>query len=166
MRIHLPDPQVKIIRYFWQMKILMVCLGNICRSPMAEGILKQLTTDTHPGWTIDSAGTGAWHVGERPDRRAIETCDRNGVNIRDQRARQIRSHDIDEYDLILAMDRSNLEDIHQIAGRSRQTDKIKLITTFGATGYADVPDPYYDGSFDEVFALLDTLCREIIHTLA
>lgn len=146
------------------MKILMVCLGNICRSPMAEGILTQLAKAENLDWRIDSAGTGSWHVGERPDNRAISVCRQNNLDITGQRARQIRLRDLDDFDLILTMDETNYDHVLRMARTPDQRLKIKTITSYASTGYADVPDPYYDGSFDEVYTLLDILCRHVVET--
>ena len=143
------------------MKILMVCLGNICRSPMAEGILSRLAEEEGLNWVVDSAGTGSWHIGEPPDRRAINTCALKGLDISGQRARQVRSRDLDEFDLILAMDRSNLRDLIQMARSTDRSNKIVAITSFG-NDHAEVPDPYYDGRFEEVYEILTPLCRQVI----
>jgi protein-tyrosine phosphatase len=147
------------------MKILMVCLGNICRSPMAEGVMLSLIQEQEMDWEVDSAGTGSWHIGELPDRRAIATCKRHGIDITSQRARQIRSDDIDAFDLILTMDRANHIDVLQLARSEAHQRKIKLIMQYGASEETDVPDPYYDGSFDQVYTLLQTACAEVMRSL-
>jgi len=143
----------------------MVCLGNICRSPMAEGIMSDLVDKRALDWHIDSAGTGSWHVGESPDRRAIATCDKYGIDIRNQRARQIKVMDLDEFDVILTMDRSNYADVMRLAGSANQRQKIQLITSFSDLGYPDVPDPYFDGSFEQVFTLLQTVCNDVLEDI-
>lgn len=140
----------------------MVCLGNICRSPMAEGILQGLAKAHDLDWEVDSAGTGTWHIGEHPDRRAIATCDRNGLDIRHQRARHFQRADFNDFDLILTMDRSNYQDVIRMAGTQDHINKVQLMTAFGNSGYVDVPDPYFDGSFDTVFILLQYLCNALI----
>ena len=147
------------------MKILMVCLGNICRSPMAEGIMSELVRMKDLDWHIDSAGTGSWHEGESPDRRAIATCDKFGIDIRHQRARQIQLRDLDDFDLILTMDRTNYSDVMRLADSPTQEEKIQLITAFGDSGYEDVPDPYFDGSFERVYTLLRTICGQVLEDI-
>jgi protein-tyrosine phosphatase len=147
---------------FASMKILMVCLGNICRSPMAEGILRDKSLKAGLSWEIDSAGTGSWHVGEPPDRRAIEICDARGIDIRDQRARQISSEDLNDYDLILTMDESNHHEVLQMARSDTQRKKISQILTYAGMGKGIIPDPYFDGRFDRVFDLLNDVCNHII----
>lgn len=142
----------------------MVCLGNICRSPLAEGILRQKIAENGLDWQIDSAGTGSWHVGEQPDRRAIETARQNGVDISGQRARQFQPRDLDDFDLIFTMDSNNYQAITRLA-KPGQRDKVKLIMNMS---YPDqnraVPDPYYNGSFQEVFDMLEEACSAIVET--
>lgn len=145
------------------MKILMVCLGNICRSPMAEGIMKNIIDERGLNWKVDSAGTGSWHTGEMPDARARSMASQRGIDISGQRARQVTSGDFDDYDLILAMDRSNLHDLQSLARDNRASEKVRAITDFAPDcGYSGVPDPYYDGSFEEVFGLLEKVCRAAV----
>ncbi len=146
------------------MKILMVCLGNICRSPLAEGILKAKVREHGLDWEVDSAGTGSWHVGELPDPRSIATARKHGIDITDQRARQLRPEDLDEYDLILAMDRSNLRDILRLARNDEQRRKVRLIMEFADPDNAqDVPDPYWDDDgFEQVFQMLERAAEGII----
>lgn len=147
------------------MKILMVCLGNICRSPLAEGILQQEADARGLGWQVDSAGTGSWHIGDAPDSRSIEVAHRNGVDISKQRARQLQAKDLDDFDLILAMDAQNYQDISRIATTAEQREKIKLITSFAYPNKNKaVPDPYYGKmkNFEEVFDLLQFSCEKLI----
>ena len=139
------------------MKILMVCLGNICRSPLAEGILRNKVKNNDLAWEVDSAGTGAWHIGERPDRRSVLVAEKNNIDISNQRARQIKRSDLDHYDLILTMDEGNFRDVLRLAETEEQRRKIKMILNFV---YPDanhsVPDPYWnDDGFDQVFRMLD-----------
>ena len=142
----------------------MVCLGNICRSPLAEGILKNKIKEHGLSWSVDSAGTGAWHVGERPDRRSIAVARKNGIDITDQRARQFQPADLDGFDLILAMDSSNFRDISRLAISKEQEDKVELIMNFRTPGMNEnVPDPYYsDNGFENVFQMLDEACDHIL----
>lgn len=147
------------------MRILMVCLGNICRSPLAEGILKHKARQHNLNWWIDSAGTSAWHVGELPDPRTIEVARRFGIDITDQRARQISLNDFEQFDLIFAMDRQNLRDLREMAPSLQQKQKIRLLLDVLYPGQErEVPDPYYGGieGFVEVFRLIERACDQII----
>ena len=145
------------------MKILMVCLGNICRSPLAQGIMEAKASKQGLEWYIDSAGTSAWHIGEAPDHRSISIANTNGVSIAHQQARQVLSEDIDAFDLILAMDQNNYNNLRQLFNGKFTEDKIKLIMNFVYPGKnMPVPDPYYDGSFERVYRLLDLACENII----
>ena len=143
------------------MKILMVCLGNICRSPLAEGILQSKVGEKH---VIESAGTGDWHVGEQPDRRAIATAKKYGVDISDQRAMHFNALFFDEFDLIFAMDKQNSIDLQNLARTEEERQKIKLILKEGLDRAHNVPDPYYenDEAFEEVYHLLDEATDGII----
>lgn len=134
--------------------ILFVCLGNICRSPLAEGAAHAFAHSS--GWNghIDSAGTGAWHIGNPPDPRSIAIAADNGVDIRQQKARQVKSDDLHNFDLICAMDNANLRDLQQLNQRAGQTEsraRLALLMDF-APGHegSDIPDPYYGG--DDGFA--------------
>lgn len=142
----------------------MVCLGNICRSPLAEGILKKKVAENNLGWSVDSAGTGSWHIGELPDRRSISIARSYGIDIMDQRARQFKPADLDHYDLVLAMDSSNYQDISRHANSKEQEGKVKLIMNYLTPGFNEnVPDPYWDDNgFDKVFKMLDKACEKII----
>ncbi|MGV0927302.1 MULTISPECIES: low molecular weight protein-tyrosine-phosphatase [unclassified Empedobacter] len=143
------------------MKILMVCLGNICRSPLAEGILQSKVGDNH---LVDSAGTGDWHVGEQPDRRSVAVAKKYGVDISDQRAMLFNPIFFDEFDLIFAMDKQNLINLQQLARSEEEQSKIKLILKDGIGQTQNVPDPYYDGedAFEHVYQLLDEATDGII----
>jgi protein-tyrosine phosphatase len=146
------------------MKILMVCLGNICRSPLAEGIMKHKAAERGLDWQVDSAGTGAWHLGERPDSRSIQTARKYGLDITGQRARQINASDLEQFDLILAMDKSNYEDIQRLANSRLQSSKVQLILDYVEPGrQRSVPDPYWDDDgFDQVYQMLDEACERVI----
>ncbi|RMG83480.1 MAG: low molecular weight phosphotyrosine protein phosphatase [Bacteroidetes bacterium] len=146
------------------MKILMVCLGNICRSPLAEGILKHKIKERGLDWTVDSAGTGSWHVGERPDPRSIAMARKKGIDISDQRARKFTAADFDRYDLILAMDSSNYRDILRRAKTEEHRNKVALIMNFASPGRNEnVPDPYWDDNgFEQVFDMLEAACDSLI----
>lgn len=142
----------------------MVCLGNICRSPLAEGILQHKVQEHGLDWKIDSAGTGAWHVGEQPDRRSINIARINGIDITYQRARQFGARDLLEYDLIFAMDQSNLRNILRFAKDAEQEAKVHLIMNVVNPGAnRNVPDPYYDDNgFHQVFEMLEEACDLIV----
>ena len=140
-------------------KILMVCLGNICRSPLAEGILKSKLFGFET--MIDSAGTGAYHINKKPDIRSIAIAKLNGLDITDQRARQFDVVDFDNFDLIYAMDTSNYRDILRLARNEEDKVKVKLILNEVFPGEnLDVPDPYHGGDFGfrNVYNMLDQAC--------
>ncbi len=147
-------------------RVLMVCLGNICRSPMAEGVLKHLAAQEDLEIRVDSAGTANYHVGERPDGRAMDEMLRQGIDISDQRARQFNSSDFDRYDHILVMDASNRHNVLGLARNGADEAKVHLMLDFGneAKGRS-VPDPYYDDGFGRVFELLDHACAAFLRTL-
>ncbi|WP_299523884.1 low molecular weight protein-tyrosine-phosphatase [uncultured Lutibacter sp.] len=143
-------------------KILMVCLGNICRSPLAEGILKSKVFGFKT--TIDSAGTGDYHTGTKPDIRSINIAKINNIDITDQSARQFVIEDFDKFDLIYAMDNSNYENIVRLARNENDKSKVKLILNEVFPGEnLDVPDPYTGGSFGfkNVYMMLDEACEVI-----
>jgi len=143
------------------MKILMVCLGNICRSPLAEGIMQHLVDEQGLGWQIESAGTGGWHVGEGPDRRAVRTARNHGVDISRQVCRQFGSRDFKDFDHIYVMDKFNLSDVLAMAPDEQAATKVKLLL-----GNREVPDPYYDQDmFEPVFELIEMGCKGIIKEL-
>lgn len=145
------------------MKILMVCLGNICRSPLAEGIMKKKISEHGLNWAVDSAGTGSWHVGESPDRRSVEVARKNGVDISVQRARQLRPSDLQDFDLVFAMDSSNFQNIRSMAQSPNEAQKIELIMNMVQPGYNEnIPDPYYHDGFDKVFKMLEQACERIV----
>ena len=140
------------------MKILMVCLGNICRSPLAHGIMEHLVKQEKLDWEIDSAGTGDWHIGEGPDRRSTAVAKNYGIDISGQCCRKISVEDFDVYDRIYVMDRMNLKDVFSLARNEEDKKKIKLLL-----GDDIVPDPYYDDTqFDPVYRMVEKGCRKII----
>lgn len=123
--------------------ILFVCLGNICRSPLADGALRHKVAQSGLGWAVDSAGTGGWHAGDAPDARAIAVAAGHGVDIAGLRARQVRADDFVRFDLILAMDHDNLAGLHAIAPLDHAADvRLALDLVEGHAGQA-VADPYY-----------------------
>ncbi len=140
-------------------KILMVCLGNICRSPLAEGILASKLPKEK--FSVDSAGTGDWHVGKQPDQRSIAVALKNGLDISNQRGRQFTSDDFDTFDYIFVMDNSNYEDVLSLAENEKQKEKVQLILNeLFPDENVDVPDPYsgLQNGFDMVFEMLDETC--------
>ena len=145
------------------MKVLMVCLGNICRSPLAEGILKHKAQKLGLNWQVDSAGTGDWHIGELPDHRSIAIAKKYSIDLTDQRARLFKRPDLDVFDLVLVMDKSNYQDILQFAKTDAQRQKVQLIMNFARPNSNEiVPDPYLDNLFELVFQLLDEACDAVI----
>ncbi len=146
------------------MNILMVCLGNICRSPLAEGIMQWQADAAGLKWHVDSAGTGAWHAGELPDRRSIATAQENGIDISNQRARQFRQQDFEQFDKIFVMDESNLRDVLRLARSEEDRAKVELMLDQTHPGqHRSVPDPYYDDDgFEAVFQMLDEACAAFV----
>ena len=149
--------------------LLMVCLGNICRSPLAQGILHhKLNKLNIDNITVDSAGTGNWHIGSNPDKRSTEIAMKHEIDISNQKARQFSYEDFEKFDHILVMDTSNLQNIRSQAKSKKDVDKIKLILDYS---YPDknesVPDPYFGGidGFEHVYNLLNNACDKIIENL-
>ena len=143
------------------MKILMVCLGNICRSPLAEGILKSKLPEN---FFIDSAGTSAFHNGENPDTRSISTAKNHGIDISQQRSRPLQIWDFDEFDRIYCMDKSNLKNVLAMAETEEQKAKVSLILdVLQDENLTEVPDPYYGDTygFEKVYEMLDRACEII-----
>jgi protein-tyrosine phosphatase len=154
-------------------RLLFVCLGNICRSPSAEGVMRALVSEAglQDQIELDSAGTGGWHIGSAPDERATAAAARRGIALQGQ-ARQVRDRDFDEFDLILAMDSSNLDELMQLAGEQRpRRAKLRLLREFdphsAASGELDVPDPYYgagDG-FERVLDHVQAACSGLLEQI-
>jgi protein-tyrosine phosphatase len=149
--------------------VLFVCMGNICRSPTAEGVFRKLVADAGLADRIasDSAGTHAFHVGSPPDRRAQAAAERRGFVLSDIRARPITADDFERHDYILAMDLDNLENLHEHAGDEHRS-KVKLFLQFtDGDPQSEVPDPYYGGSagFERVLDLVEQASRALLETL-
>ena len=149
-----------------RIRVLFVCLGNICRSPLAEGVFQNLVAvrglERH--YEIDSAGTGAWHVGEKPDARSVAVARRNGVDLT-SRARQVDATDFTAFDYVIAMDGQNLSDLRALAWRHGGEARLHLLREFDPEpGDHQVPDPYYGGpdGFDDVFAMVHRSCAALL----
>jgi protein-tyrosine phosphatase len=154
------------------MRLLFVCLGNICRSPTAEGVMRSLLAQAgmEDSIELDSAGTGGWHVGSPPDERASATAAARGVELRGA-ARQVADADFEDFDLLLAMDAANLRDLRRAAPGEPERAKVRLLREFDPAsaerGELDVPDPYYGGpgGFDEVFDLVTAACAGLLEEI-
>lgn len=147
-------------------KILMVCLGNICRSPLAEGILASKLPKNK--FKVDSAGTGSWHIGNAPDERSIITAKKNGILISNQKCRQITTNDFDFFDYIYVMDNNNYNDVLELSKNQEHRKKVQLILNeLFPNENVDVPDPYYgvQNGFDSVYQMLDEACDIIAKKL-
>ena len=149
------------------MKLLMVCLGNICRSPLAEGIMQNKINAKKLDWKVDSAGTGAWHVGELPDPRSIDVAKKYGIDITRQRGRQFKAADFDAFDYIFAMDASNYNNIIKLAKNDAQKQKVSMIMNWADPGMNQgVPDPYHDNDgFENVYDMIDRACDSVVEKL-
>lgn len=151
------------------MRVLFVCLGNICRSPSAEGVfVSQLSSrKLQSRIEVDSAGTGAYHVGEPPDRRAIAAALQRGYDLRGIRARAVRDEDFHEFDLILAMDKSNLADLQRRKPEGSKA-QLQLFMSYASDWPAEVPDPYYGGDegFSQVLDMLEAASHGLLDDLA
>ena len=143
-------------------RVLMVCLGNICRSPLAEGLFRHhlsLTNNTH-GFVVDSAGTGGWHVGEAPHPGSLSIAADHGIDIGDQRSRQVTAGELSDWDWVIAMDSSNRKNLLRMGA---DPDRTRLLLSFSPPGIdRDVPDPYYEGGFDRVYELIDVACENLL----
>lgn len=146
-------------------KVLMVCLGNICRSPVAEGILRHKAKEAGAAIEVDSAGTSAYHQGEQPDQRSAENALTHGVDIRQQQSRPFRVSDFDAFDRIFAMDATNYSNILALARNAEDEQKVEMLLNLTHPGSnKPVPDPYYGGptGFQDVYELIDEACEHII----
>ncbi|MFD2561788.1 low molecular weight protein-tyrosine-phosphatase [Aquimarina rubra] len=144
----------------------MVCLGNICRSPLAEGILMSKLDSKK--FQVDSCGTSSYHIGEKPDRRSIETAKKYGIDISNQRAAQFKISDFDTYDFIYPMDKANYYDIIKLARSEKEKEKVRLILNeLYPNQDLDVPDPYYGGEqgFEDVYEMLNKACDHLVQKL-
>ncbi|MBT4881259.1 MAG: low molecular weight phosphotyrosine protein phosphatase [Flavobacteriales bacterium] len=148
------------------MKILMVCLGNICRSPLAEGILAHKTK--HLNLKVDSAGTAGYHIGKFPDSRSIEIANKYNIDLSNQRARQFSRADFDEFDIIYAMDTNNYAHLISLASNDEERNKIRMILNeINPNSCDSVPDPYYGGAngFQDIYTMLEKACNKIVQNI-
>ena len=144
----------------------MVCLGNICRSPLAEGIL--WSKGKHLNLEVDSAGTAAYHIGKQPDIRSIEIANKYTIDLNQQRARQFSRADFDKFDIIYAMDTNNYAHLISLASTETERNKIRMILNeINPKAYQSVPDPYYGGEngFQDIYNMLDKACDKIIQNI-
>jgi protein-tyrosine phosphatase len=147
------------------MKILFVCLGNICRSPVAEGILRQICEQNQINWHIDSAGLSDWHKGENPDPRSIQNALKNGTDISSIISRPLLEHDLDKFDEILLMDKKNMKQIERFRFFLPNIHKIRLAGTYlHPNNPTEIPDPYYgvEKDFQEVYDLLFSIANTMV----
>jgi protein-tyrosine phosphatase len=159
-----------------ELRVLMVCMGNICRSPMAEAVLRHQLEQAGLGARVevDSAGTHSYHLGEPPHPETQAELERRGVAVGEQRSRLVTSADLDEFDLVLAMDRANLAELRSIAQRAGGLDTVHADVSL-LLEHADdlpgepvdeVPDPYYVGGYDRVYDLVDAGCAGVVEVLS
>ena len=166
------DPARPVRAHRASTRVLFVCLGNICRSPTAEGVMRKLVADAglEDDFFIDSAGTGGWHVGSAPDRRAAAAARARGL-VLEGAARQVRAEDFLDFDLLLAMDGANRRELSRLASGEEQRAKVRLLRVFDPASAGsddlDVPDPYYgaEGGFEEVLDLVSAACAGLLEEI-
>jgi protein-tyrosine phosphatase len=150
------------------MKLLFVCLGNICRSPMAEGVMKKLVAEHHLDWTVESAGTESYHIGEAPDRRAIRMCKEYGIDISSQCARKITAKDFESFDKIYALAEEVMDELERFHYKNRGIQPMLLMDELYPGQHISVPDPWYgtEKDFKIAFDLVEKACNAIIRKYA
>jgi protein-tyrosine phosphatase len=148
-------------------KVLFVCMGNICRSPTAEGSFRSIVSkqDLSDSFEIDSAGTHAYHIGDSPDSRSQQSARKYGVDLSNQRARQVHESDFYYYDYIIAMDSDNINILKAICPTDSQSQIKLLLDYLTGAGFESVPDPYFAGKFDEVFEMVYEACASFLESL-
>lgn len=145
-------------------KVLMVCLGNICRSPLAEGIMLKLIKENNINMRVDSAGTSDYHVDEAPDKRTIANATKHEVDLKPLRARQFKASDFDKFDKIFVMDKSNMANVLALATNEEHKSKVDLLLNASHPNQdLEVPDPYFGGEqgFEDVFQMVYKACQHI-----
>jgi protein-tyrosine phosphatase len=154
-----------IITYLCAMRILMVCLGNICRSPLAEGIMAFHAEAAGLSWEVDSAGTGGWHIGEQPHPLSQKVAKLNGIDISTQKSRVFVKEDIQNFDRIFVMDQMNYRDVKRLSGASWNPDKVDLLLNLIEPGKNnEVPDPWSseEARYHEVFEMINRACKTFV----
>ncbi len=145
------------------MKILMICLGNICRSPIAEGILRNLVEEKGLDWYVQSAGTSGFHQGEKPHAESIAVSAQHNIDITTQRSQQLSKMHIDQYDLLIVMDQQNYKNTLHLCSTPEQKAKVKMLLNYSYPNEnRAVPDPYYEGGFENVFHMIKEACEALI----
>ncbi len=146
---------------------MFVCLGNICRSPLAHGMIEAMVDEAGLAdmFKVSSSGTGAWHIGQPPERRMLRTAARHGYRLGGLRAQQFSPQDLEMCDHIYAMDRGNMRDILADVSRPDLKSKVELFRSYDPSGTGDVPDPYYDGRFEHVFDIVERTVRNLLRGL-
>ncbi len=145
------------------MKILMICLGNICRSPIAEGVMSKLIDEKGLDWYVQSAGTSGFHQGDLPHTESIAVSAQHGINIKNQRSQQLMSNHIKEYDLLIVMDQQNYNNTLKLCSTDFERSKVKMLLNYSFPNEnRAVPDPYYEGGFENVFSMIEKACIALI----
>lgn len=146
-------------------RVLFVCLGNICRSPMAEAIFRDYVQQEGlcEKIAVDSAGTGHWHIGEPPHEGTREMLDKKNISYEGMKARQVNKTDWEHFDYMIAMDDQNIEDLYQLQQKNAEIEVVKLMDFVTDAPVTNVPDPYFTGDFDETYRLVSEGCLNVLH---